>query len=189
MAVMNVADSSPPVAAHQPIDWREQLAQHERWLRQVILARTGESGCVDEIWQQVSLAVVEQRWPLADPARVAPWLHRVAIVLSARYVRQLGRGRRALAAIGKLRQQHAGAVDPLKLLMRSERLEITRKAILRLAGRDAEILLLKYAHRWSYRQIAAHLGITEKAVDCRLLRARERLRLILVEMGIDEEDV
>ena len=189
MAVMNVADSSPPVAEHQPIDWREQLARHERWLRQVILARTGESGCVDEVWQQVSLAVVEQRWPLADPARVAPWLHRVAVVLSARYVRQLGRGRRALAAAGRLQQHRAGPADPLRLLMRSERLEITRRAMLQLPGRDAEILLLKYAHRWSYRQIAAHLGITEKAVDCRLLRARERLREILTSFGIDEEDV
>lgn len=189
MAVMNAADSSPPVAGRQAIDWPGQLASHEGWLRQVILARTGESGCVDEIWQQVSLAVVEQRWPLADPARVAPWLHRVAVVLSARHVRQLGRGRRALVAAGKLQQHRAAPADPLRLLMRSERLEITRRAMWQLTGRDAEILLLKYAHRWSYRQIAAHLGITEKAVDCRLLRARERLRSILVEMGIDEEDV
>jgi DNA-directed RNA polymerase specialized sigma24 family protein len=44
--------------------------------------------------------------------------------------------------------------------------------------------VLKYGQRWSYRQIAAHLGITEKAVDCRLLRARERLRHELTDLGI-----
>ena len=55
----------------------------------------------------------------------------------------------------------------------------------RLAGRDAEVLLLKYGERWSYRQIAERLGITEKAVDTRLVRARERLRQELIRRGID----
>jgi len=74
------------------------------------------------------------------------------------------------------------------LLMRRERLTITRQAMLRLAPRDSEILLLKYGERWTYRQIAAHLGITEKAVDSRLLRAREQLRRELALLGIDEDE-
>ena len=54
-----------------------------------------------------------------------------------------------------------------------------------LSGADAEILLLKYGERWSYREIAERLGITEKAVDARLLRAEARLRHELAELGID----
>jgi RNA polymerase sigma-70 factor (ECF subfamily) len=68
-------------------------------------------------------------------------------------------------------------------------LELTRQALLSLEGRDAEILLLKYGERWSYRQIAERLGITDKAVDCRLLRARERLRNELSRLGIEGEDL
>jgi RNA polymerase sigma factor (sigma-70 family) len=78
----------------------------------------------------------------------------------------------------------AAAGDPLVLLMRRERLELTRQAMARLAPRDAEILQLKYGERWSYRQLAGHLGITEKAVDCRLLRARAQLRSELAQLGI-----
>jgi len=138
----------------------------------------------------VALAAVEQRWPLDSADAVAPWLHRIAVIASARYLRQLGRGRRA--ARGLAEQQatsgNGAAPDPLVLLMRRERLTITRQAMLRLAPRDSEILLLKYGERWTYRQIAAQLGITEKAVDSRLLRAREQLRRELALLGIDEDE-
>ena len=77
----------------------------------------------------------------------------------------------------------------MALLMRRERLELTRAALSRLPPRDAEILLLKYGERWSYRQIAERLGVTEKAVDCRLLRARAQLRSELALLGIVGDDI
>lgn len=190
MAVMTAADKPPPVANACVLDWARSLAEHQPWLARVIAARTGEPHAVEEIWQQVTLAAVEQRWPLADATKVGPWLHRLAVIASARYRRQQGRGRRALAGWADARR-HTGRLpgDPLGWLMRQERLVLTRQALARLDGRDAEVLVLKYGQRWSYRQIAVHLGITEKAVDCRLLRARERLRQALADLGIkgDEE--
>ena len=50
----------------------------------------------------------------------------------------------------------------------------------RLSGRDAEILLLKYTEDWSYRELAAHLGVSESAVEARLHRARQRLRAAMI---------
>ena len=49
----------------------------------------------------------------------------------------------------------------------------------RLDDRDAELLLLKYTEDWSYRQIAANLGVSESAVEARLHRARQKLRSAL----------
>jgi RNA polymerase sigma-70 factor (ECF subfamily) len=49
--------------------------------------------------------------------------------------------------------------------------------------------MLKYGERWSYREIAERLGITEKAADARLMRARDRLRRELFTLGITGEDV
>lgn len=196
MAVMTAADQPPLVAANGAaprrvsLDWARPLSEHEPWLRRVILARTGEAQAVDEVWQQVALAAVEQRWPLADASKAAPWLHRLAVIAAARYCRQQGRQRRALTGLAET--QRCGGptqVDPLGWLMRTERLDLTRRALARLHGRDAEILLLKYGERWSYRRIADQLGITEKAVDCRLLRARERLRQELAALGIERDDV
>jgi RNA polymerase sigma-70 factor (ECF subfamily) len=189
MAVMTAADKPPPAVNGAALDWARLLPLHEPWLRRVILARTSEPAAVEEVWQQVALAAVEQRWPLADAARVGPWLHRLAVIAAARYCRQQGRQRRALAGLAAVRQQAACQADPLVWLMREERVALARTAMRRLDGRDAEILLLKYGERWSYRQIAEHLGITEKAVDCRLLRARERLRQELAALGLEGEDV
>jgi RNA polymerase sigma-70 factor (ECF subfamily) len=191
MAVMTAADLPPLVTADGAgLDWARSLTEHEPWLRRVILARTGEPQAVDEVWQQVALAAIEQRWPLTDASKAAPWLHRLAVVASARFRRQQGRARRAHAALADVRRCCAsGPADPLGWLMRAERLDLTRQALLRLSGRDAEILLLKYGQRWSYRQIATRLGISEKAVDCRLLRARERLRQELTAMGIRRDDL
>jgi RNA polymerase sigma factor (sigma-70 family) len=191
MAVMTAADPSPPTASCPGLDWGACLAANESWLRRVILARAGEPQAVDEIWQQVALAAIEQRWPLADPDRVAPWLHRLAVIASARFRRQLGRGRRAVRALADSRTAfgNGAAPDPLALLMRRERVAITREAMLRLPPRDAEMLLLKYCDRWTYGQIAGHLGITEKAVDSRLFRMRERLRRELATLGIEEDEL
>jgi RNA polymerase sigma-70 factor (ECF subfamily) len=193
MAVMTAADQSPPAATpmrREPICWERCLAEHESWLRRVIAARTAEPAAVDDVWQQVALAAVEQRWPLADSAKAAPWLHRLAVVASARYRRQRGCQRRATERLA--REQNAGgnraSADPLALLLRRERHELTRQAMLRLAPRDAEILQLKYGERWSYRQIAEQLGLSERAVDSRLLRARAALRRELMALGIDEDE-
>ncbi len=190
MAVMTAADLPPaPAACRASFDWATLLPEHEPWLRRVILARTGEPQAVEEVWQQLALAAVEQRWPLADADRVGPWLHRLAVIAAARYCRQQGRRRRALAGLAETRRNGQASSDPLRWLMRAERLELTRQALLQLDGRDAEILLLKYGERWSYRQIAERLGISDKSVDCRLLRARDRLRNELTRLGIEGDDL
>ena len=172
------------------LDWGAALAAHEGWLRKVILARTGEMQAVDEVFQKVALAAVEQAAPLADAARVAPWLHRLAVIQSARFRRKLGRERQALRNFTE-RQAHprnGSAASLLDWLVARERHDQTQTALARLEGPDVEVLMLKYGERWSYRQIAERLGISEKAVDARLSRARARLRHELLASGIEGEE-
>ena len=61
------------------IDWSAALAEQERWLRTVIYARLRQWDGVEEVLQGVALAAVEQRAPLADRSKVAPWLYRLAV--------------------------------------------------------------------------------------------------------------
>jgi len=80
---------------NQPvIDWQAALAQHERWLRTVVLARLREPQAVDEVMQEVALAAVKQAAPLTDSSKVAPWLYRLAVLQSLLYRRKCGRRRR-----------------------------------------------------------------------------------------------
>lgn len=172
------------------IDWDAALAQHDRWLRTVAVARVKERQAVDEVMQEVALAAVKQAAPLADPTKVAPWLYRLVVVQSLLYRRKCGRRRRlndryteeVRNGDGEAKQE----ADPLTWLLANERRALIQQAMGNLAARDAEILLLKYTEHWSYHQIAAHLGIGHAAVEARLHRARGRLRQELAALDVIE---
>jgi RNA polymerase sigma factor (sigma-70 family) len=174
------------------IDWPRVLAEHDRWLRAVVFVRVGEPQAVDEVMQEVALAAVRQRAPLADPAKVGPWLYRLAVRQSLLYRRKQGRRRKLVDRYAQ-RYQPSEAdnrqTDPLSWLLAEERCTQVRAAMSRVPKRDAEILLLKYAERWSYRALAEHLGVAESAVETRLHRARQRLRTELAALDVTPADV
>lgn len=170
------------------IDWPVCLAQHERWLRGVILARTGEVQAIDEVWQDLAVAAVQQRAPIIDPDKIAYWLYRLAVIQSIRHLRQHARQRRRLSRIAARTTEHFSALgNPIEWVLTEERRRLVRIALSLLPGRDAEILLLKYHEHWSYRQIAEVLQISETAVDARLFRARQRLRSELARHFVEED--
>jgi RNA polymerase sigma factor (sigma-70 family) len=161
------------------LNWQRVLAEHDRWLRTVVLARVGESAAVDEVMQEVALAAVKQQAPLADAGKAAPWLYRLAVTQALLYRRRVGRWRKLTGRYAQRQppsEHNNRSVDPLEWLLADERQSLVRQAIRRVPRRDAEILLLKYTEHWSYEQLAQHLGITESAVESRLYRARARLR-------------
>jgi RNA polymerase sigma-70 factor (ECF subfamily) len=167
------------LAGAASIDWQSVLATHGRWLRTVVGARLGEPQAVDEVMQEVSLAAVRQHAPLNDPEKVAPWLYRLAVRQTLLYRRKQGRRRKLIdryAERNRPSESDARESDPLGWLMAEERREQVRKAMSRLAPRDAEILMLKYTEDWSYNALAEHLGISHSAIEARLHRARQRLR-------------
>ncbi len=174
-----IRSNSPAEPNATKVDWQAALAEHDRWLRTVVHARLGEAGAVDDVMQEVSLAAVEQRAPLVDPAKVAPWLYRLAVTQSLLYRRKQGRRRKLTdryAQRNRPTEQDNREPDPLGWLLADERRKLVRAAMSRLATRDAEILMLKYTEDWTYRQLAEHLGISSSAVEARLHRARQRLR-------------
>lgn len=172
-----------------PVDWVAALAEHDRWLRTIVLARSGEPQAVDEVMQEVALAAVRQRSPLADPTKVAPWLYRLAVRQSLLYRRRMGRKRRREQGYGeeyRPTEEDTRGYDPLGWLLAEERRSLVRTAIARLPRKDAEILLLKYTEGWSYHDIAAHVGISHSAVESRLHRARAQLRRQLAALDVAE---
>lgn len=162
-----------------PINWQAALAEHDRWLRTVVRAQVGQATAVDDVMQEVALAVVRQQAPLHDPEKVAPWLYRVALGQALMYRRTQGRARRLVERVADRQRPtelDRRTPDPLEWLLADESRAMVRRAIGRLPRRDVEILLLKYTHNWSYAQLARHLGTTAAAIESRLHRARGRLR-------------
>ena len=170
------------------IDWPAVLATHDRWLRTVVYARVSEPQAVDEVMQEVSLAAVRQRAPIANVDKVAPWLYRLAVTQALLYRRRQGRRRKLIDRYAQRNRptEQDRQPDPLNWLLAEERREQIRRAMARLPRRDAEILLLKYTEDWSYRQLADRLGISSSAVEARLHRARQRLREELAAVEVVE---
>lgn len=174
------------------IDWPKVLAEHDRWLRTVLLARLGERQAVDDVMQEVSLAAVEQKAPISDASKISPWLYRLAVTQALMYRRRMGRRRKLTEGYAqRVRPSEADSrtSDPLAWLLADERRKLVRTALERLPARDAEILLLKYGEDWSYHEIADHLGIGHSAVEARLHRARQRLRSELATLDIVEPSI
>jgi RNA polymerase sigma factor (sigma-70 family) len=173
------------------IDWQAALAQHDRWLRTIVLARVRERQAVDDVMQEVALAAVRQAAPLADVAKVAPWLYRLAVRQALLYRRKCGRRRRLQEGYENQQPRHhenghvnESVLEPLGWLLSDERQALVRQALGRIAARDREILLLKYTENWNYGKIASHLGISHSAIEARLHRARRRLREQLVQLEV-----
>lgn len=198
-------DRNPPARGDAPgdapgggafggaVDWAAALRRHGRWLRRVILTRVGESQAVEEVMQEVSLAAVAGAAPARlDGAQIGAWLYRVAVRQTLLYRRRSGRRRKlvdAFAQRGGAATDNAQAVEPLRWLLSAERADLVRQAMGRLPRRDADVLVLKYAEQWSYRQVAEHLGTTESAVEARLHRARAKLRAELGRLKLNEESL
>jgi RNA polymerase sigma-70 factor (ECF subfamily) len=165
------------------------LALHGRWLRTILFARLRDPQAVEEVWQEVSLALVKGQSFPDDDSAVPPWLYRVAVRQSLLHRRKLGRRRKLHDRFTEAlppRDYDPRSPDPLAWLLADERRKLIRQALKKMPRRDAELLLLKYTEDWSYQQIADHLGMTHGAVESRLHRARALLRQELMSVNVIE---
>ncbi len=168
-------------AAGSAINWADALDQHSRWIRNVLRSRINDHHVVEDLFQDVSLAVLRQASRPTDPRKVAPWLYRLAVRQSINHHRRNGRQRR-------LQQQleHEAGTGPadtpaaVDWLLQDELNARVRQAVARLRPQDREILILKYTEHWSYADLARHLGASLGTVEYRLGRARKALRRQLV---------
>lgn len=176
-------DAKPTIG----IDGAAALATHGRWLRTVILAWTGETSAVDDVFQEVALALSSPSSQQRTIAQIEPFLYRIAVRQSLLYRRRAGRQRKLqLHWIQQNGCPEEHRSDPGEWLLVMELQQTVRDALQNLAPKDREILLLKYTEDWSYHQLAVHLGIGHSAVEARLHRARQRLRDQLICTSVSE---
>ena len=72
-----------------------------------------------------------------------------------------------------------GPGGPEDALRSRERNDCLQKALLRLAGDDREVIILRHFAELSYAEIGETLGLAEKTVKSRLHEARQRLGRVL----------
>lgn len=156
--------------------------ENESWLRTVVRSRISEPDAVEDIMQNIALALVRQRETLTDIQQVGAWLYQVAVRQVLMYRRTRGRRRKfedRLAAGEAADVQPQTPLNPVDRVLAAEQQEQVRSAMQQLDELDRQILMLKYSEGWSYRQLAEHLGVKEDTVEYRLVKARKNLRRLL----------
>ena len=155
--------------------------EHESWLRTVVRSRLHEPDAVEDVMQNIALAIVKQGEILNQVNRIPAWLYQIAVRQVLMYRRSSGRRRKMHDRVAADPAARGDApVSPLDGLLASETQENIQKALGELPEIERQILMLKYAEGWSYKELASHLGVQEDTVEYRLLRARKNFRRLLV---------
>lgn len=160
--------------------------ENESWLRTVVRSRIQESEAVEDIMQNIALALVRQRDALRDIAQLGAWLYQVAVRQVMMYRRTAGRRRNfenRLAQHARPAEHTDDYVDPVVSVLAAERQEAVRVAVQQLDELDRQVLMLKYVEGWTYRQLAEMLGVSEDTIEYRLLKSRKRLKTLLQQQG------
>lgn len=153
--------------------------EHESWLRTVVRSRLSEPEAVEDVMQNIALAIVRQRETLQEIGRIGGWLYQIAVRQVLMYRRTTGRRRRMQQNLVARREPKFSSVtdeSPCDGLLALEQQRHVREALSELKDLDRQILLLKYSEGWSYRQLAEHLGVKEDTIEYRLMKARKNLR-------------
>ncbi len=158
--------------------------EHESWLRTVVRSRLNEPDAVEDVMQNIAMAIVRQRQSLQQINRIGAWLYQIAVRQVMMYRRSTGRRRKMY---DRLAAGVSPSIDstaaPEQHVIAAETQDNVQRALLQLPELDRQLLMLKYSENWSYRQLSEHLGIKEDTVEYRLLKARKNLKRLLLREG------
>lgn len=176
------------------IDWTAALEQHRPWLHKVLRCRIGDRHEVEDLFQEIALAVFRQSSPTTrrngtpktisvpqDPDKVAPWLYRLAVRQAVNFHRRANRKSQAKPSAEL--DPFSPSPQPLDWMLVQEQQANLDTALVQLRPPDREVLTLKYTENWTYDQMASHLGVPVRTIEYRLLSARKRLRQNLTQLG------
>ena len=160
----------------------ELMERHGRWVRGVIFSILGNSQEVDDVYQQVWVAVWRRCQSLEDSSRWRHWLYRMAHNAAIDATRRAKRQRGLWARlVGRTPAQDGAGSPTQKKLIVKEEYQRALSAIHGMPEIYREPFVLRHLEGWTYRQIGQALGLPEDTVETRLVRARRLLREILIE--------
>lgn len=162
----------------------ELLEQYSGMLEYIARGILREDEAVEDCLSRVWLRAVEH-FPDYDPARgaVSTWLSLLCRSTAIDCLRE--RRRKGALAAETLGEELAdSAPGPEEELLRRERAERLRAALAELGEADRRLFYRKYYYLQTTAQLAAELGMTERAVEGRLYRIKKRLRAKLGGEGL-----
>jgi len=157
-------------------------------LYRFILVRVhGDRETADELLQQTCHEAAKSQAMPTDVDECQAWLHGVARNLIRRHWRKANRSRVIEAADGsEAARQLAEAMEsgplPPEVLDRKETAQQILLAVTALPAESQRLVFAVYFEDRCQADVAHELGMTEKSVEMRLYRIRERLRTTLKDI-------
>lgn len=166
--------------------FEELVRRQGRWIRGVVFGVLGRQDCVDDVAQQVWMAVWQRIGELRDTKSWRSWMYRLARNLAIDAGRELTRRRTQFRPTGDdpttVPERKPGTMDEEK----------HRRILTAIQGLPAiyrEPFVLRHLNDWPYRRIAEVMGLPVDSVETRLVRARRLLRETLGVQGTEDDDV
>ena len=157
--------------------WRELIGREIPQLYGMFMNRWPNPSLAEELVQKTVFDAVRGRASY-DPSKGSPeeWLFGIA----RNNIRLEMRKRASRPSVNGDLSIYLATIDseplPDEVLEQKETAAVVRTALSRLEGKEQTVLKAKYLEGISARDIAARIGITEKAVHSLLYRARMLLR-------------
>lgn len=174
-------DALARVAAGEADAFAELVASHQERLLRLCERLLGDVEEARDAAQEVFLKVYRKAGEVRPQGQVYTWLYRIAVnhclnkLRRRRLVRFLRWEEPAEDADAPAFDPPDRAPGPAAALEARRRWQSTRRAIEKLPAGQRAVLVLARFEGLSYRQIAEVLGITEGAVESRLVRAMRRV--------------
>lgn len=180
--------SQVPFSPEQPHDLESCVAifeENREAFRSVIGSKIGAANrdAVDDILQEIALAASAAKvTAIANPKS---WLRQVLNHKVADFWRKEGSRRRLTKAVQDNPQCSVipPISSPYEWVLHLENRENLSRALIQLPEEDRELLKRKYLRSESCKEISVAMGISTKALEYRLDRARKNLRKQLNELN------
>lgn len=152
---------------------------HRRWIAAVLLAHKPRQADVEDLLQEVALAVVQKINQLDDPAALKPWLRMIAVNAARATGRKQTRRKGLLRLVRPNVPEEGEGTSDLTTdagRQRQERARQLGSLIEQLPDAYRECVLLRCARGMSHKQISEVTGLPETTIETRIARGRRMLR-------------
>jgi RNA polymerase sigma-70 factor (ECF subfamily) len=154
---------------------------HQRALTSFAYSLTRDREAAEDLVQEAFVRLINELQKGRQPENIQAWLFRVCSNLVVSGARRRNVAQRFIAQITP-RDVEVDA-DAEDTMLRREMSGTLLDALDRLSV-DARVALVLAAHGFSGREIATALGRTETSTRTMMFRAREQMRVILVDQGV-----
>lgn len=159
--------------------WLDGVAADRPQLVRLCARLTGDADVAEDLAHDTLIEAWRNAHKLRDPQGRSPWLSAIARRVCLRWASQRGRDRahltQAFDCDGRASQEDKSVPDPCDIEVELERhdlADLLDRALALLPPQTRAVLIARYIHESPHAEIAARLGISDKAVSMRLSRGK-----------------